>query len=65
MAVMNTVTANAAFVYSLILSATFELQGLIVMSSMVPLLFILMSYFLPESPLWLMKRFYFLKFFHV
>ena len=53
---MNTVTANGAFVYSLAMSAIFDVKGLIIMSGLIPASFIIFSYFLPESPLWLIKR---------
>lgn len=56
MSVMNTVTTNGAFVYSLVLSALLDLNGLIIMSCFPPTLFLVASYFLPESPLWLMKK---------
>lgn len=56
MSVMNTVTTNFAFVYSLILTATLSLENFIYMSCLPPALFLLFSYFLPESPLWLMKK---------
>ena len=47
---------NASFIYSLIFSATLPLQGLMIMSAIVPLLFLMVSYFLSESPIWLMKN---------
>jgi len=56
LAVMNTVMTNASFIYSLIFSATMPLQGLMIMSAIVPLLFLMVSHFLPESPNWLMKN---------
>ena len=56
MSVMNTVTTNFAFVYSLILTATLSLENFIYMSGLPPALFLLFSYFLPEAPLWLMKK---------
>ncbi len=54
--VLNTLTANVAFVYALSLSAMFS-YDYFVLFSLVPLsLFLLTSYFLPESPVWLIKR---------
>ena len=53
---MNTVTSNFAFVYSLILTATLPFKGFIYMSCLPSATFLLFSYFLPESPLWLMKK---------
>ena len=50
------VTTNASFIYSLALSAAFDLRGFIFVSAILPPLFIILSYFLPESPFCLMKR---------
>ena len=47
---------NLAVVYSLILSATLPLNFVIVMSMVPTLIFLLTSFFLTESPTWLMKK---------
>ena len=55
LSVINTVMTNAAFIYSLLFSAILSLKGLILASALIPILFLMVAYFLPESPLWLVK----------
>ena len=54
--VMNTVMTNASFIYSLFFSAILTLKGLILVSALIPVIFLAVSYFLPESPVWLVKK---------
>ena len=56
LAVMNTVMTNASFIYSLFFAATLSHQGLILMSLVPSATYILVSYFLPESHMWLMSK---------
>ena len=55
LSVINTIMTNAAFIYSLLFSAILSLKGLILASALIPILFLMVAYFLPESPLWLVK----------
>ena len=56
LAVMNTVMTNASFIYSLFFAATLSHQGLILISMLPSTTYILVSYFLPESHMWLMSK---------
>lgn len=56
LAVWNTVMTNASFIYSLFFAATLSHQGLILMSLVPSATYILVSYFLPESHMWLMSK---------
>ena len=53
---MNQLTIYAALIYSVVLSACFSVKILIVMSAIPTIMFLITSYFLPESPMWLMKK---------
>ena len=53
---MNILTMYAALIYSVVLSAFFSVKILIVMSAIPTIMFLMTSYFLPESPMWLMKK---------
>ena len=56
LAVWNTVMTNASFIYSLVFAATLSHQGLMLISMVPSTLYILCSYFLPESPMWLLSK---------
>ena len=56
LAVWNTVMTNASFIYSLLFGATLSHQGLMLISMVPSSLYILCSYFLPESPMWLLSK---------
>ena len=56
LAVWNTVMTNASFIYSLFFAATLSHQGLILISMVPSATYILVSYFLPESHMWLMSK---------
>ena len=53
---MNQLTIYAALIYSVVLSACFSVKILIVMSAIPTIIFLMTSYILPESPMWLMKK---------
>lgn len=53
---MNQLTIYAALIYSVVLSACFSVKILIVMSAIPTIMFLMTSYILPESPMWLMKK---------
>ena len=56
LAVWNTVMTNASFIYSLFFAATLSHHGLILVSMLPSTAYILVSYFLPESHMWLMSQ---------
>ena len=56
LSMLNACLINAGIIYSLILSATFSTYNVTLMSILPTLFFILASIFLPESPMWLMKK---------
>ena len=53
---MSSLAITIGFLYSLIMAATFSLKNLIILSMVPSLIFLLLSIFLPESPMWLMKN---------
>ena len=53
---MNNLTVYAALIYSLVLSATVSLNMVMVLSAIPTVAFLVASFFLPESPIWLVKK---------
>ena len=58
LSMMSSLAVTIGFLYSLIMAATFSLKNLIILSMVPSLIFLLLSIFLPESPMWLMKNGY-------
>ena len=56
LSMMSSLAITIGFLYSLIMAATFSLKNLIILSMVPSLIFLLLSFFLPESPVWLMKK---------
>ena len=56
LSMMGYTLMNAGAVFTLIMGAYFPLNSLIIMAAMPSVFFISMSFFLPESPVWLMKK---------
>ena len=56
LSMLNACVINAGIIYSLVLSATFSTYNVMLMSVLPTIFFILASIFLPESPMWLMKK---------
>lgn len=56
LSMMSSLAITIGFLYSLIMAATFSLKNLIILSMVPSLIFLLLSIFLPESPMWLMKN---------
>ena len=52
---LNTLAINFGFIYGLGLGILFDIKMIMLFSSLPALFFIPLSYFLPESPLWLTK----------
>ena len=53
---MGYLISNIGVCYAVIVSTCFSLNGIIVMMSLPSILFLLTSAFLPESPMWLVKK---------
>ena len=53
---MNALMVNSGIIYALVLYAIFPMDKIIIMSALPSILFLLTSFFLPESPMWLMKK---------
>lgn len=53
---MNALMVNFGIIYALVLYAIFSMDKIIIMSALPSILFLLTSFFLPESPMWLMKK---------
>ena len=53
---MNNLTVYAALIYSLVLSATVSLNMVMILSAIPTVAFLVASFFLPESPIWLVKK---------
>ena len=58
LSMMNYLIMNVGILYSLILAANFSLYTLILMSIVPAIIFLLASFLLPESPMWLVKKGY-------
>ena len=58
LSMMNYFVMNCGNLYSLIVAANCSLYTLIIMSIAPAIIFLLFSFFLPESPLWLVKKGY-------
>ena len=53
---MNNLTVYVALIYSLVLSATVSLDMVMVLSAVPTVTFLVASFLLPESPIWLVKK---------
>ena len=53
--VCNTLTLNGSWVLSLALVSAFDLKICLVLLAIPNVIFLVLSYFFPESPLWLVK----------
>ena len=58
LSMMGYLFMNAGCVYSLTVGANLPLNILMIMAAIPSMFFLLISYFLPESPVWLMKKGY-------
>ena len=54
--ILNTLTVNIAHIYTILLIKYFSFDEFILMAVLPGILFCIASGFLPESPIWLMKR---------
>ena len=58
LSMMGYLVMNAGAVNSLISAANFSIHTVMILSILPPVVFLLTCYFLPESPVWLMKKGY-------
>ena len=54
--ILNTTTVNIAHIYTILLLIYFEFDGFVGMATLPGILFCILIWFLPESPIWLSKK---------
>ena len=58
LSMMGSLAMSIGVIYSLLMAATFPLKHLFILSCVPSLIFLMLSAFLPESPVWLMRKGY-------